>query len=80
MNKYVKNQDESDYTKIDFDEQKTIEAYKKHKKSSKNPTSVNLPNEVIADLKAIALKKGLPYQVLMRMIIIEGVDKLKNSA
>jgi predicted DNA binding CopG/RHH family protein len=78
MPNYVKNK--KGYTKVEFDEKKVKAAYSARKKAKKFPTSISLPEEVVAELKAIAQKKGLPYQTLMRMLIIEGLDKLKESA
>jgi len=37
---------------------------------------VNLPEEVVTELKALALKMEVPYQTLMRRLIIEGLAKL----
>jgi predicted DNA binding CopG/RHH family protein len=78
MPKYVKN--ERGYSIVEFDEKKIKAAYDKRKKAKKFPTSISLPAEVVVELKAIAQKKGLPYQTLMRMLIIEGLDNLKRSA
>ncbi|MBX9839196.1 MAG: BrnA antitoxin family protein [Silvanigrellaceae bacterium] len=80
MNKYVKNTNENDYNEIEFDNAKVAEGYKKHKKFAKNPTSINLPEETIVELKALAIKKGVGYQTLMRMIILEGIERMKKSA
>lgn len=46
----------------------------------KMPTSVTLPPEVVEDLKTLAQKKGIPYQVLMRSFILEGLEKMKKSS
>ena len=78
MPNYVKNK--RGYTKVEFDEKKIKTAYAKRKKKKKFPTSISLPEEIVVELKAIAQEKGLPYQTLMRMLIIEGLDKLKESA
>ena len=40
----------------------------------------SLPEDAVAELKVIAAKKGLPYQTLMRMLIVEGLEKLRKSA
>ena len=56
------------------------DAYKKIKSAKKHPTSINLSPETVADLKRLAAKKGIPYQSLMRMLVLEGVEKLKKSA
>jgi hypothetical protein len=42
------------------------------------PTSVSLPPEIVEELKKMAIKKGIPYQVLMRSFIIEGLQRLKQ--
>ena len=34
----------------------------------------------MADLKRLAAAKGVPYQALMRMLILEGIEKLKKAA
>ncbi|OFZ52298.1 MAG: hypothetical protein A2381_13620 [Bdellovibrionales bacterium RIFOXYB1_FULL_37_110] len=44
----------------------------------KTPMSVSLPPEVVDELKKLAEKKGIPYQVLMRSFIIAGLDKMKK--
>jgi hypothetical protein len=44
----------------------------------KMPTSVSLPPEIVEELKKVATKKGIPYQVLMRSFIIEGLQRLKE--
>lgn len=71
--KYAKSK--SEYDQVEFDEN----AVKKNRKiRRKMPTSVSLPPEVVDELKKIAEKKGIPYQVLMRSFIIEGLEKLKK--
>ena len=77
MPNYVKN--EKGYGKVKFNAKKIKEAYSKSKAKKKHPTSVNLPEEVITKLKALALKMDVPYQTLMRKLIIEGLDKLKAA-
>jgi predicted DNA binding CopG/RHH family protein len=78
MPNYVKN--EKGYEKIEIDAKAIKRAYDKRKKLKKFPTSVSLPEDVVVELKAIAQKKGVPYQTLMRMLIIEGLEKLRKSA
>ena len=77
MPNYVKN--EKGYSKVNFDAKAIKDAYSKSKAAKKYPTSVNLPEEVVADLKALALKLQVPYQTLMRKLIIEGIEKLKAA-
>lgn len=45
----------------------------------KVPTSVALDPRFIAELKKEALARGIPYQILMRMFIIEGFQRLKKA-
>jgi len=78
MPSYVKN--EKGYNKVTFNAKAIKEAYSKNKATKKHPTSVNLPEEVIAELKAIALKMGVPYQTIMRKLIVEGLEELKKAS
>ena len=41
--------------------------------SGSSPTSIRLPKELIAKLKALAKRKSLPYQTYVRMILTEHV-------
>lgn len=59
----------------EFDEKKLLAAAKRLKSSRKVPTSIALEKETVRELKSIALDQGVPYQVLMRMFIIEGLKK-----
>ena len=68
----------SEYNKIDFDIKKSKEAQSKIRR--KMPTSISLAPDVVEELKKIAEKKGIPYQVLMRSFIIEGLEKLKKAS
>ena len=62
-----------------FDEKRILEAMKKAKKRRK-PTSVALEEKTIKELKKLADKKNVPYQVLMRMLITDGLEKIKKAA
>jgi hypothetical protein len=64
-----------EYDEVEFDEEAVLNS---RKVGRKMPTSVSLPPEVVEELKAIAEKKGIPYQVLMRSFILEGLQKLKQ--
>lgn len=74
--KIVKSKPE--YNKVEFDAKKSKDAQRKMNR--KMPTSVTLPPEVVAELKQIAEKKGIPYQVLMRSFIVEGLANLKKAS
>ncbi len=63
-----------------YDEKSILEAAKRLKSKRKIPTSVALEEATIHDLKVVAEDKGVPYQVLMRMFIVDGLKKIKKSA
>jgi predicted DNA binding CopG/RHH family protein len=70
------------YKKVKFDPEVVTSESKKYQiaREKKKPTSVALDEETIVELKKIAEKRGIPYQVLMRSYIIEGLRKDKKSA
>jgi predicted DNA binding CopG/RHH family protein len=53
---------------------------KRYKDSPKKPTSVVLDEVTIQGLKSLAEKKGIPYQVLIRVFILDGLERLKKAA
>lgn len=58
-----------------FEKNKILAAAKRLKKQRKLPTSVALEEETIKELKTLAEWRGVPYQVLMRMFILDGLHK-----
>ena len=50
------------------------------KGARRKPTSVALEEELLNELKEIAKERGVPYQVLMRLLIADGVKRLKEAA
>lgn len=58
-----------------FERKKILDAAKRLKKSRKLPTSIALEESTINELKALAHWRGVPYQVLMRMFILDGLHK-----
>ena len=60
---------------FEVDRDKLVASVKRLKKTAKLPTSVALEIGTIQSLKKLAERKGVPYQVLMRMFIIEGLRK-----
>jgi len=78
MKKYIKASNE--YNDVEFDADKIKASMKRLKNERKVPTSVALKRETIMTLKAIADQKGIPYQVLMRMFILEGLKKENIAA
>ena len=75
---YAKSQKEYDEAS-EFDEKAILDAMKRVK-GKRKPTSVALQEETIKDLKKLGDKLGVPYQVLMRMFILEGLKKMKKVA
>jgi len=43
------------------------------------PTSIALDPRFIAELKKAAQARGVPYQILMRMFIVEGFQRMKKT-
>lgn len=74
--KIIKSKPE--YDKIEFDVKKSKEAQGKIRR--KMPTSLTLSPETVYELKKIADLKGVPYQVLMRSFILEGLENLKKAS
>jgi predicted DNA binding CopG/RHH family protein len=77
MTYYVKNQ--AGYDKVTYDREKVRAAAARRKKARKQPTSVALEPTVIQKLKHEAEARGLPYQVLMRMLIVDGLKRMKKA-
>ena len=77
MPRYVRNN--SEYGKVSFESAKIRRAATRATASRKQPTSVALDPEFIAQLKDEAKARGVPYQVLMRMFIVEGFKRLKRA-
>lgn len=78
MKKYAKKS--KDYDKIDFDPKEIIEGMSRLKGARRKPTSVALEEELLKELKDLASKRGVPYQVLMRLLIADGLKRLKDAA
>ena len=58
-----------------FEKKKILEAAQRLKKGRKLPTSIALEEETIRKLKSLAGNRGVPYQVLMRMFIVDGLQR-----
>jgi len=68
------------YDKIDFDPKEIIAGMSRLKGERRKPTSIALEEDMIKELKAIAAQRGVPYQVLMRLLIADGLKRLKKAA
>jgi len=77
MARYVRS--ESGYEKTEFDARKVRKAIEKARGARKKPTSVALDPKFVEELKHEAQSRGVPYQVLMRMFIVEGLKRLKRA-
>ncbi len=83
MPRYVKN--EKGYEKsFDADWKAIKEGLRKVRvkatEPKKVPTSIALDPRFVAELKKEANHRGVPYQILMRMFIIEGFQRMKKQA
>lgn len=67
------------YDKIDFDPKEIIAGMSRLKGSRRKPTSVALEEDLLDELKLLAGKRGVPYQVLMRLLIADGMKRLKAA-
>ena len=74
MKKYAKKL--KAYDRIDFDPQEIIAGMSRLKGSRRKPTSVALEDELLKKLKSLAHQRGVPYQVLMRLLIADGIQRL----
>jgi predicted DNA binding CopG/RHH family protein len=77
MKKYAKQS--KTYDRVDFDTKAIVAGMSRLKGSRRKPTSVALEEDLIGELKSLADKRGVPYQVLMRLLIADGVKRLKAA-
>lgn len=77
MKKYAKQS--KTYDRVDFDTKAIVAGMSRLKGSRRKPTSVALEEDLIEELKTLADKRGVPYQVLMRLLIADGVKRLKAA-
>ncbi len=76
---YVRSRKEYDGP-IELDANKILAAMKRFKNAPKKPTSVALDETTISELKKAAEKQGIPYQVLIRVFILDGLERMKKAA
>ncbi len=77
MKKFVKRLKE--YDRIELDAESIIEGMKRLKGARRKPTSIALEEEILDELKEIADSRGVPYQVLMRLLIVDGLRRMKAA-
>ncbi len=78
MARYVRN--ERGYEKSEFEARKIRKAVAQARGARKKPTSVALDPKFVDELKREAQARGVPYQVMMRMFIVEGFKRLKRAS
>jgi predicted DNA binding CopG/RHH family protein len=76
---YAKSLKEYDQD-FELDSKKILAAMKRFKDAPKKPTSVALDETTIQELKMLAEIQGIPYQVLIRVFILDGLDRFKKAA
>lgn len=76
---YAKSLKEYDGT-FKLDAKKILAAMKRYKNTRKKPTSVALDETTIQELKQAANKQDIPYQVLIRVFVLDGLARLKKAA
>lgn len=65
---------------FNLDAVKILEAMRRYKHARKKPTSVALDEATISELKRMAETQGIPYQVLIRVFILDGLERMKKAA
>jgi hypothetical protein len=68
------------YDKIDFDPKEIIAGMSRLKGGRRKPTSIALEGDMIRELKSLAKERGVSYQVLMRLLIADGMKRMKKAA
>lgn len=79
MKTFVKNPKKIKDEDSEFEVDKVLEGARKYRERRLKPTSVSLDEETTHKLKEIAQEKGIPYQVLMRSFILEGIRRLEED-
>ena len=77
MKRYAKSLKE--YDKIEFDTSDILTEMSRLKGARRKPTSVALDEKTIRELKDMAHKKSIPYQILMRLLIADGLRRMKKA-
>ena len=75
---YVKSLKEYDES-FEFEADKILAAMRRYKDAKKKPTSVALDEKTIQELKKVAERQGIPYQVLIRVFILDGLSRVKKA-
>ena len=65
---------------FDLAPEHVLAAMRRHKRTRKKPVSVALDERTLKELKALATRQGIPYQVLMRVFILRGIESMKQAS
>ena len=65
---------------FDLAPEHVLVAMRRYKHARKKPTSVALEERTLEELKALAEQQGIPYQVLMRVFILRGIESMKQAS
>lgn len=83
MRRFVKNEKgyeksfDADWKAVKKELKKARAEVGEHKKV---PTSVALDPRFVLELKKEAQSRGIPYQILMRMFIVDGFQRMKKKS
>lgn len=77
--RYIKSLKEYD-APFELEADKILAAMKRYREAPKKPTSVALDAKTVQELKKVAAKQGIPYQVLIRVFILDGLERIKKAA
>lgn len=77
-NYYVRSKKEYEETSL-LDAERILEAMKRVK-GRRKPTSVALEESVIKELKQVGKDLNIPYQVLVRLFVLDGLKRIKSAA
>ncbi len=65
---------------FDLAPEHVLAAMRRHKTARRKPTSVALDERTLKELKVLAAHQGIPYQVLMRVFILRGIESMKQAS
>lgn len=79
MKTFVKNPKNKANEDSEFEVDKVLKGARKYRGRRLKPISVSLDIDTTHKLKEIAQERGIPYQVLMRSFILEGIRRLEED-
>jgi predicted DNA binding CopG/RHH family protein len=65
---------------FDLSPEQMLAAMRRYKTAREKPTSVTLDERTLKELKALAAHQGIPYQALMRVFILRGIESMKQAS